>query len=199
MFTFLRSIFNAIFNQKKNLEIGVYIPKWDIIHNIAGVARFTAIFGAKFYIGSTGNRYRNVEGKRVQQFVDIVNHRERREIERLSMRYGTYDLADSFDEIPHYDNIVVMETPEFWKERSEIPVNLETFNPKGNSILFIYGSESEGILNPEQFGNYIPCYIPQKDGLVNTRNNKNNISLNLATSVIYTIGVLRGRFECNFY
>lgn len=174
-------------------KMSIYIPSWDRTNNIGGIRRTAPILRVPLYIGQKGNRGngdRPPEGR--------ITSRERKDIERVCQGVGSHTVVtnplDIFTIVPKNTTFVLMESPEFWKERDIIPVSLYDITPNGN-MMFVFGNERDGISNEtlNMFPQYVPCYLPQDNTLINTRKRHNNVSLNLAHAVVITIGVMKGK------
>jgi hypothetical protein len=175
------------------LHMAVYIPSWDLTGNIGGIRRFTSIFGISLYIGEKGNR-----GDKDRPPNGRITSRETKDINRYCMGLGTHNVVTNSSELlPLIENdtiFIMMETPDYWEERKITPTSLYDISPSGN-LMFIFGNERDGIDNEvlANFINYVPCYLPQEETLVNTRARHNNVSLNLAHAVIATVSIMKGK------
>lgn len=177
----------------KNVKMSIYIPSWDRMNNIGGILRTTAILDVSLYIGEKGNRGNNdrpCKGK--------ITSRERKDIEGISQGVCSYSIVTDpntlFDIINDDTLFILMETPDFWKTIDVSPISLYNIVPEDN-MMFVFGNERHGISveTLKMFKNYIPCYLPQNNDLVNTRKRHNNVSLNLCHAAILTIGIMKGK------
>ena len=175
-----------------NVNMSIYISSWDRTNNIGGIRRTACIFEIPLYIGEKGNR-----GNKDRSPQGRITTRERKDIERVCQGVGSHTVVtnplDLFNMISSDTIFILMEAPNFWKNRNINPISLYDISPTGN-IVFVFGNERDGISDDTlNMFKYVPCYLPQNEKLVNTRKRHNNVSLNLAHVVVITIGIMKGK------
>lgn len=177
----------------KNINVSIYIPSWDKFNNIGAIRRTTALLHIAMYIGEKGNRGngdRPVNGR--------ITSKELKGIERVCMGVGSNTIVtnplDLFALVDPSTVFILMETFDYWNDRKIVPTSLYAL-PLTSNMMFVFGNERDGISEEtvNMFKNYVPCYLPQDETLVNTRAIHNNVSLNLAHTVSLTVGVIKGK------
>jgi tRNA(Leu) C34 or U34 (ribose-2'-O)-methylase TrmL len=177
-------------NTKIELRMYVFIPSWNNHNNIGSIRRSCCIFNIPLYIGVNGDR----------NTPRIITAKENKGIERICQGVGSHIVIKNpgyfVNMTPSYVRFVLMETKDFWHSRHINPISIYDIKDSGD-IMFVFGNEIEGIDDEtiHVFSKipYTACYLPQSHGLVNTRKRQNNVSLNLAHTVLLSIGIMNGR------
>ncbi len=167
-----------------NIHVSILVPKWSQPRNVAGIIRTACILGFDVYIGPSNNYDRLIAKHR-----DTINH--------CVMGANNFTVVNSLEDFFRntQDQIIIMESPEFWKERNEESNSIYTI-PLQTRCILVFGDEGEGIL-PHMFEYitaYTPCYIPQYNNTVkNPRKHRNNVSFNLNSAATLAMGILTSR------
>lgn len=171
-------------NAHSNVHVSICVPNWSQPRNIAGLIRTASILGFDVYIGPSKGYERLIAKDR-----DMINH--------CVMGANNYTVVNSWKDffMNTQAEIIIMESPEFWKERNQEANSIYTITPNTRCIL-VFGDEGEGILphTLEAVGMYMPCYIPQyNDTIKNPRKHRNNVSFNLNSAATLAMGILLAR------